>query len=55
MMTQGGTTADDDLCPGCDQAGGAHWVTNTLDADTWACHQCGTEWIIASSVDLSGS
>ena len=55
MMTRGGITADDGLCPGCEQAGGVHLVTSTSDADTWACHQCGTKWIIAGLVDLSGS
>jgi hypothetical protein len=55
MMTGSSTTADDGLCPGCEQACGVHWVTNTPDTDTWACHQCGTEWIIVGSVDLSGS
>jgi hypothetical protein len=42
----------DELCPGCGENGGIHWVGSTEDTDSWAC-ECGTEWVIDVAVPVS--
>lgn len=42
-------TTYDELCPGCEEAGGIRWVDSTDRCDWWAC-QCGAEWVIEVAV-----